>query len=97
MGIIGNYSNIEAVYLEVGKYTMVKFNRHPMGRGSSRNTVLPLWVRWCSQKEGYATQVSTYPLNLIIIQKDWSDWSIEPSLSRPAQVEQAPARQEGQI
>jgi len=23
--------------------------------------------------------------------KDWSDWSIEPSLSRPAQVEQAPA------
>jgi len=35
------------------------------------------------------------PLNLVIItKKDWSDWSIEPSLSRPAQVEQAPARQE---
>ena len=44
---------------------------------------------------GYATQVSTNPLPIwSSSKKDWSDWSMVPASTFPAQEEQAPARQE---
>eukprot|EP00223_Ostreococcus_mediterraneus_P005858 CAMPEP_0174577904 /NCGR_PEP_ID=MMETSP0929-20130131/321_1 /TAXON_ID=548131 ORGANISM="Ostreococcus mediterraneus, Strain clade-D-RCC2572" /NCGR_SAMPLE_ID=MMETSP0929 /ASSEMBLY_ACC=CAM_ASM_000573 /LENGTH=137 /DNA_ID=CAMNT_0015758815 /DNA_START=197 /DNA_END=610 /DNA_ORIENTATION=- len=44
---------------------------------------------------GYATHVSTKPLPIwSSSRKDWSDWSMEPATTLPAQDEHAPARQE---
>jgi len=44
---------------------------------------------------GYATQVRVNPaLIWSSSRKDWSDWSMEPVVSLPAQDEHAPARQE---
>merc|ERR1719446_1245221 len=49
-----------------------------------------------SQSEvGYATHVSTKPSSICESSRnDWSDWSIEPDTTLPAQDEHAPARHE---
>ncbi len=44
---------------------------------------------------GYATQVNTKPLPVwSSSKKDWSDWSMVPATTLPAQEEHAPALQE---
>jgi hypothetical protein len=44
---------------------------------------------------GYATQVRVKPAPIwSSSRKDWSDWSMVPAVTLPAQDEHAPARQE---